>query len=194
MATFSLFDERKAAQAAACLLHLAGGDLPLLKLVKLLYLSERLSLKRYGDTITGDSFYSLPHGPVLSATLDLMNGFTKSKEGGWETWVADRADNMLALRDVSMVRTPEDDLLALSDTDLECLSEVWTEFGHWDRWKLVEYTHSDACPEWEEPIGAQRSRILPLTRILKAVGYSSEDVETLNRRLHEQRYVNAAFH
>src|SRR5674476_520662 len=102
MQNFSLFDERKAAQAAACLLHKAGGKLPLLKLMKLLYLSERLSLQRYGDTITGDSFASLPHGPVLSMSYDHMNGALPSKEGGWDTWIADRDDNGLALRDESM--------------------------------------------------------------------------------------------
>ncbi len=44
MQDFSMFNERKAAQAAAYLLHKAGGKLPLLKLMKLMYLAERLSL------------------------------------------------------------------------------------------------------------------------------------------------------
>ncbi len=191
MPNFSLFDERKAAQAAALFLHKAGGTLPLLKLMKLMYLAERLSLKRYGDTITGDAFSSMPHGPVLSMTLDHMNGALQSKDGGWGTWVADRADNSLALRDESMVRSPEEDLLALSDSDLECLNDVWTEFGHWDKYKLRDYTHSDACPEWTDPKGS--SRPIPIARLLKAVGYGPEQVEALSKRLHEQRYINAAF-
>ena len=41
-----LFDERRAAQAAAFLLYRAKGRLPLIKLVKLMYLAERLSLER----------------------------------------------------------------------------------------------------------------------------------------------------
>ncbi|HTH08426.1 MAG TPA: Panacea domain-containing protein, partial [Acidovorax sp.] len=64
------FNERKAAQAAACLLHKAGGSLSVLKLMKLMYLAERRSLKKYGDTITGDAFVSMPHGPVLSMTYN----------------------------------------------------------------------------------------------------------------------------
>jgi uncharacterized phage-associated protein len=192
MTNFSLFDECKAAQAAACLLHKAGGELPLLKLMKLMYLAERLSLQRYGDTITGDAFSSMPNGPVLSMTLDHMNGALKSSDGGWETWISDRADNSLALRDVSMVRSPEEDLLALSETDLECLGDVWKEFGHWDKFKLRDYTHSDACPEWEDPKGS--SRPIPVARVLRAVGYQPEQVEALTKRLHEQRYINASFH
>ena len=182
MQNFSLFDERKAAQAAACLLHRAGGKLPLLKLMKLMYLAERLSLKRYGDTITGDAFVSMPHGPVLSMTYDHMNGALASEDGGWDTWVSDRADNAVALRDESMIRTPEDDLTALSDTDLECLNDVWNEFGHWDKFKLRDYTHSSACPEWEDPKGS--SRPIPHGRLLKAVGYGPKQVEVLTRRLH----------
>lgn len=191
MNQFSLFDERKAAQAAACLLHKAGGKLPLLKLMKLMYLAERLSIQRYGDTITGDDFVAMKNGPVLSMTLNHVNGLVKSAPDGWDKWIADRSEHMVALTDESMVRSPEADLLALSDTDLECLTETWDKFGHWDRWALVEYTHSDACPEWQDP--GTSSRPIPHARVLKAVGYQPEAVEALTKRLHEQRYINAAF-
>jgi uncharacterized phage-associated protein len=55
----SLFNEVRTAQAAAFLLYRAGGKLPLIKLVKLLYLAERLSLKKYGEPITGDKLLDL---------------------------------------------------------------------------------------------------------------------------------------
>ena len=191
MPNFSSFDERKAAQAAAFLLHKAGGNLPLLKLMKLMYLAERLSLQRYGDTISGDAFVSMPHGPVLSMTLNHMNDAVPSCAGGWDSWVSDRADNEIGLRDESMVRSPEADLLALSETDLECLGETWAQFGPWGKYRLRDYTHSDACPEWEDPRGT--SRPIPIGRLLKAVGYGPAQVEALTKRMHEQRYVNAAF-
>jgi uncharacterized phage-associated protein len=188
---YLLFDERKAAQAAAFLLHKAGGQLPLLKLMKLLYLTERLSLQRYGDTVTGDRFVSMPHGPVLSMTLDLMNGASLSSAGGdWDTWVADRANYALALRDPGMIRSPEEDLLALSDTDLECLGEVWGQFGGWEAFALRDYTHSDACPEWQDPHGS--SHDIPTARLLRVLGHTSEQVEALTKRLHAQRYINAS--
>ncbi len=191
MSDYSLFDERKTAQAAALLLFKAGGRLPLLKLMKLMYLSERLSLQRYGDSITGDRFVSMQHGPVLSKMLDLANGFQTSNPGGWETWINDKSDHAVALRDSSMIRSPELDLLALSDTDIECLTDTWEKFGSWEKFKLRDYTHTDACPEWEDPMGS--SRPIPYSRILKAVGHSPERVEAIDRRLHEQRYINEAF-
>jgi uncharacterized phage-associated protein len=190
MATASLFDERRAAQVAAFLLFRAGGRLPLIKLVKLMYLAERLSLKRYGEPITGDRLVAMPHGPVLSMTYDHINGALPSLEGGWETWIADREGHVVALRDESKIRSPEQDLLRLSDSDLEVLEETWKEFGHWDRWDLVRYTHSDACPEWEDPEGS--SRPISYGLLFRKFGYSEEHAQALAERLAEQGRLNAS--
>lgn len=178
-----LFDERKAAQAAAYLLHRAGGRLPLLKLMKLLYLAERRSFALHGEPLTGDALVSMPQGPVLSMTYDHCNGALATREGGWDTWISDRQGHDLELRDPSMIRTPEQDLLALSDGDLEVLAAVWGEFGHIDRWALVRYTH-DECPEWEDPNGS--SRPIDPERLLAVLGYGSEQIAALVGRLQEQ--------
>ncbi|MCD6681163.1 MAG: SocA family protein [Burkholderiaceae bacterium] len=186
-----LFNEIRTAQAAAFLLFRAGGKLPLIKLVKLLYLAERLSLKKYGEPITGDKLVSMPHGPVLSMTYDLINGALPSVDGGWESWISDRASHMVALRDRSRIRSPETDLLHLSESDLEVLNEVWNEFGHWDRWDLVRYTHSEACPEWEDPEGSSRPILHEI--LFQKLGYSSEEAAALTERLREQSCLNASF-
>ncbi len=185
-----LFDERRAAQSAAFLLLRAGGNLPLIKLIKLMYLAERLSLQRYGEPITGDMLVSMPHGPVLSRTYDHINGALPSSEGGWDTWIADRAGHVVGLRDESMIRSPEQDLLRLSDSDLEVLDETWTQFGYWDRWDLVKYTHSEACPEWEDPDGS--SNPIPYETLFEKLGYSKENALALTNRLAEQRQLNDA--
>jgi len=187
----ALFDERKAAQAAAFLLHRAGGRLPIMKLIKLMYLAERESLRRHGDTITGDSFVSMPRGPVLSMTLNHINGAMPSVPGGWSTWITDRADNEVALSDPSLIADPGQDLLALSETDVQCLEATWQKFRHMNQFELVAYTHSPACPEWEDP--NQSSRPIPPARLLKALGYDSAQIRALIDRLHEQRYIKASF-
>jgi len=187
----SLFNEVRTAQAAAFLLFRAGGKLPLIKLVKLLYLAERLSLKKYGEPITGDKLVSMPHGPVLSMTYDLINGALPSVEGGWDSWISDRASHMVALRDRSRIRSPEADLLELSESDLEILNDVWNEFGHWDRWALVRYTHSDACPEWDDPEGS--SRPIQHEALFLKLGYSAEQSAELAERLSAQSSLNKSF-
>lgn len=188
MAIKNLFNERRTAQAAAFLLHSAGGDLPLIKLMKLLYLAERESLREYGEPITGDRLVSMPHGPVLSKTYDHINGATPSCPGGWETWVADRAEHMVALRDASMIRSPEKDLIELSESDIEILSKTWLAFGHWDQWKLVEYTH-DNLPEWQDPDGSS----FPITyeKLFEVLGFSKDQTDALITRLTEQANINS---
>ena len=73
-----MFNERKAAQMAAFFLgQLLDRKMPHLKLMKLLYLSDREAVRAFGWPISGDRLVSMPHGPVLSQTLNLMDGFTR---------------------------------------------------------------------------------------------------------------------
>lgn len=179
------FNERKAAQAAAYLLHRGGGRLPVLKLVKLLYLAERLSLQRYGEPLTGDRLVSMPHGPVLSHTYSLIQGAYEACDGGWDAWVTDRSGHDVELADSSMIRSPEQDLTALSDSDLEVLGETWAQFGHWEKFKLRDYTHSGACSEWRDPNGS--SAPISYADLLQATGYAAADAKALAARIAERQ-------
>ncbi|WP_413817087.1 Panacea domain-containing protein [Pusillimonas sp.] len=155
-----------------------------------MYLAERESLRVYGEPISGDKPVSMPHGPVLSRTYDLMNGWGSQAQDGWNSWVEDRSGYDLALRDPSMIRSPELDLLELSDGDLEILESVWSQFGHLGKYDLVEYTHSSACPEWEDPRGS--SRPIPPVRLLRAVGYEGDALQSALEHLSERARLNAA--
>ena len=66
-----MFNEQRVAQMAAYLLGRARGHTKYLKLMKLLYLADRESMKRHGHPISGDRYVSMEHGPVLSHTLNL---------------------------------------------------------------------------------------------------------------------------
>jgi hypothetical protein len=55
-----VFNEKKAAQAAAYLLKLHGGKMDYRKLLTLLYLADRKLLAERGRTITGDEFVNAP--------------------------------------------------------------------------------------------------------------------------------------
>lgn len=187
----ALFNEKRTAQAAAFFLHCAGGSLPLLKLMKLMYLAERESLQLYGEPITGDKLVSMPHGPVLSMTYELMNGAARGMRGGWNTWIADRSQHHVALADASMIRSPEADLLELSQSDLEILEAIWRRYGHMNQWDLRDYTHSGGCPEWQDPHGS--SHPIPMQHLLAALGYSEQDARAVMEHLHEREQLAQAF-
>lgn len=183
-----LFNEKKAAQAAAYFLFHAGGRLPVLKLMKLLYLAERKSFELFGIPLIGDSLVSMDNGPVLSITLNKINGMSRDS-AIWEEWIADRENHDLALRDASRVRSA-DDLLALSDSDLEALEEIWTGFGHWEKFRLCDYTH-DNCPEWQDPEGS--STPISYDRLLTALGLKQESKIAIIEQLELQAQLNQAF-
>ena len=74
---------KRAAQAALFLLK-AGGAMPHVKLMRLLYITDRESYRIHGAPITRDSMVSMPQGPVLSGAHDLMIGKRESAD-----WSAD---------------------------------------------------------------------------------------------------------
>jgi len=41
--------------------------------IKLLFFADRYHLRKYGRLITEDTYYALPHGPVASNALDVVN-------------------------------------------------------------------------------------------------------------------------
>ena len=186
----NLFNEKKAAQAAAYFLFRAGGSLKVLKLMKLLYLAERRSFEKFGEPMIGDRLVSMPHGPVLSSTYNHMNGELLSIEGGWDSWVADRAEHDLELRNPPALRSPELDLPELSDADLEILGETWQKFGRMDQWELREYTH-DHCPEWKDPDGS----MIPMQpeELFEALKFTPAQREAAMAKLRAEDEINVAF-
>ena len=66
------FDEAKAMQAAAYFLKLRGGQMHYINLIKLLYLTDREALIRWGAPVTTDRHASMDNGPVTSRILNLI--------------------------------------------------------------------------------------------------------------------------
>lgn len=181
-----MFDERKVTQAAAYFLHRRGGEMSHLKLMKLLYLADRESMRRYGEPISQDRMVSMPHGPVLSQTYDLMSGCAQSSEDGWESWIADIQDHQVKLRR----EVKPDELGYLSDADIEILEQVWQQFGGMKRWEIRDYTH-DHCPEWEDPHGS--SKPLKPEAVFRALGRTPEEAKQLAEDLQAKRKVDELF-
>ena len=162
----------------------------LLKLMKLMYLAERRSLELHGEPLVGDRLVSMQHGPVLSRTYNHMNGALRSAEGGWESWIADRAGHMLALRDSAHLKSPETQLLALSDSDFEVLAETWSRFGQLDQWQLVDYVHKH-CPEWRDP--GESMFPIEMRDLFLAFGLDDASAQMAADQHEERGAINASF-
>jgi uncharacterized phage-associated protein len=174
-----IFSELKVAQMAAYFLHRRGGRMSYLKLMKLLYLADRASLEQYEASISDDTHVSMPQGPVLSTTLNLMTGQIDSPE--WRSWVTPHANYEVSL---SRPVNDTDDLDELSEADVDILESVWRQFGHMERWELVKYTH-DRLPEWVDP--GRSSRPIDPRAVFVAVGRTREQADQAARCIFERR-------
>jgi hypothetical protein len=158
------FNERKTAAAASLLLHLHGngGRMQFIRLIKLLYLADRDAWARYGRPITGDSYYAMKQGPVLSETYNLIKA-QGTQPGPWANKIEPSPGHSVKL-------VGEPDLGPLSNAEVAILEETHGRFRNVPTWGptgLIKRLHR-MLPEWKDP-GSSSEEIDP-EDILKAVG------------------------
>ena len=146
------YEVGKAAQAVAFFALKEGGKINVLKLTKLLYLAEREFMARYDTPMFYDYLVSMPSGPVVTITLNLLNN--EDENDVWAKYVGPRNGLDIPVQD----KITFDDLDDLSIADREILELLWKRFGKWDRFRLRNYTHQkENIPEWEDPRGSSTS-------------------------------------
>lgn len=164
------FNLLKTLQAAAVLLwahplHVMSR----LRLLKLLYIADRESLRETGAPITGDRVVAMEHGPVLSETYDLIRG-EHIRANEWTEHFE------VIGYDVKLTRDPGTG--RLSRYEIEKLSEVTRRFEHeWD-WAVAEETHT--FEEWRRNAPGDSSTPIPVEHILEAVG-RKQDIEAIRQ-------------
>lgn len=163
-----MFNDNVVLQEVIYLLKLNNGRLNLLKLIKELYLADRLSIKEREWSISGDTYFSMKNGPILSDTLNLLNDKEEFSEY-IDREPTDYYPNIILKKEL-------DDYDYLSDKDKEYLETISNRFKNNTEWELVDYTHK--LEEWTSVKKSERKKI-KFTDILAAVGYSSEEISKI---------------
>jgi uncharacterized phage-associated protein len=178
------FSERKATAAALLFAELAGGEIQYLALMKLLYLADAKALTQLGRPITGDRYFSMKLGPVLSQVLNLIDNtiFNHPEKGPW-------SENFEAAGRYGLRVQGRVDASALSEAEAQIIAEVFRAHGHLDKWALVDLTHGLA--EYKKPEGGRRP--LEVEEILRVFGKSDEQIEEVRRAAEEEKYFDALF-
>jgi uncharacterized phage-associated protein len=148
-------------KSVAAIRFLAENKVPELtkgKINKLLFLADKLHLVRFGRPITGDWYAAMLHGPVPSATDNLLDAFEENRTG--QPGVDLLATEVLLDRGFLYPRfvcegqssTPVEQL---SSSDLSVLEEIIDRFGAKTFTELRAITHEMPAYErgWEARTG-----------------------------------------
>jgi len=175
------FQARKAAQIAAYFVGRAGQSIDKVRLMKLIYLSERNFIKQHSEPMLYDELYSFELGPVCSNTLDGVNG---AFNGTWSPYVQLSPDDKMTV--VSGATFSRNDLDELSDVEMEVLNSAWTSFGWMNRDQIVNYTHVN-CPEYTETVKGTKAPI-QYEELFRILGFSHP--EELAKEIDEYRRIS----
>ena len=122
-----MFKEDRATAMASYFVAKAGGGIPYIKLMKLMYFAEREWLLFSGATMLGDSFFSMDNGPVLSYVWDCMNRKSQNRSSGrggiWNKFLSTVSDG--CIKELSML----DGQSMFTPPQQRVLDSVWNNYG-----------------------------------------------------------------
>jgi len=173
---FFKFNSTKSAQAAGILLHRNNGSMDKYLFIKMLYIADRESLRRWCEPITGDVPVSTKHGPVLSIIYDLTKGEAIQHRASWSPFISDvdKQTNQISLK-----ADPGRD--RLSNNEVKLIEGVYEEFKDFSWANMKAYCHE--FPEFED-VG-EGSKEIPLKNILLAVGKTEGQILQIEKDIQE---------
>lgn len=164
------FNIHKVTQAVALLLSQEEGKkMNYMKLIKLLYIADRESLKETSAPITGDTHVVMKYGAVLSTTYDLI--MDREWQVGYKVW-----SDYLRTEGVFLVLVQDPGIENLCPYEIDKLTSVFQKHKEKSGFDLAALTH-----EFEEvqrhETGDSSSKI-PLPHTLEAVG-RKDDIDDI---------------
>ena len=178
------FNEKKATQAAALFISLAGDRLNYMVLIKYLYLADRKALTTWGRLITNDRFYSMKLGPVLSNVLDLINEERMPDEDSyWYRFISSPSDYKVTLNE-------DPGIGKLSIAEEELIRETFEKYRKYQdkQFDFAKVLH-DELPEWEKPKYGRK--LITIQSILLAAQTSDEEISQIEGELKEVNFVDS---
>lgn len=139
------FNHKKSVQALNLFASLEGGQINKMKALKLMWLADRLHLRIYGRPIVGDRYVAMRHGPVASASRDIL----ESNRMGVSDEALDYSSQFISPSQMSFRSIAPVNEKVFSLTDIVCIKKVYSAFGSMDKYSIRDLTH--LFPEWKNP-------------------------------------------
>ncbi len=148
---------KKATQALNFLARKKDGKINKMKAIKLIYLADRLHIRKYGRPIIGDMYWAMKMGPVgsrVKRAAELSN-MSESALSYAKKYIQPADDKKHYVASVKPV-----DFDVFSKTDIDCLEVIYRHFSDKDQFELRDITHQ--YPEWskhERDLDAGKKRV-----------------------------------
>lgn len=155
------------------------------KLIKLLYLSDRESLSQTGESITGDEFYSMDNGPVLSELYNLILDKGNAPAGDQQVWnryfQRTGYDLICCNRSVTDEELCEYEELILDNIDSKYHDKSYS-------YMIDEVHKKEVCPEWKNPHGTHI--YISEKEILKNLNFTDKEISCIqeNKEIYEEEF------
>jgi uncharacterized phage-associated protein len=138
------FNYKKAVQTLAFFAQKEGGVVSKMKVFKLIWLSDRLHLRKYGRPILNDVYFALPKGPIPSSTKDLADNsdfLADTEKELREQFIENESRFAIKVK-------KEPQINVFSQSDLEVMNLVYADFGSLNEFQLSDLSHD--YPEWKK--------------------------------------------
>ena len=129
---------KKSVQAINYFTEKSAGVINRMKLMKLLWLSDRLHLQMHGRPVLKDNYVAMKNGPVPSTTLDISHSTDHEYVSQYFS----------PKGEYDIVSNGKTDVKYFSESDLEVLDAIWDEFGSMTQFQLSDLSHE--YPEWKQ--------------------------------------------
>jgi len=177
------FQSRKAAQAIAALIRSEPGKrMNYYRLLKLLYIADRESVRAYGRPIIGGRLIAMERGPLHSAGFDVVSGRAPDIEWWSQFFRTER-------RDLEMLDDPGNGDLSAREIDL--LNRVREEHEMDDDFEVGKRTHE--FDEFLKNMPAKgKSATIPFADLLDAVKRTG-DAEAIQQDAKDKALFDKVF-
>ncbi len=174
-------NEIKTTQDAALFLKLNGGKMNYMKLIKLMYLVDREALSRWERPLTGDSYFSMKNGPILTNVLDWISyGERPNEKLYWCRHISNPSRYNISLK-----KDPGES--ELSKREIELIKEIDEKYKTFNQWEMVDICHK-ILPEWESP--GTTSIPIQIEDILKAARKTDREIALIEEDIANLEYCD----
>ncbi len=138
------FKYKKAVQAVNYFALREGGKINKMKAYKLIWLADRLHLRKHGRPIIWDEYFALPFGSVPSSTKDLVEekNFKSQEELTYSQ------EHLKSFGRYKVESIKEHNPKVFSQSDRTILELIYEEYGGMNQFELSDLSH--IYPEWQK--------------------------------------------